>query len=142
MEFVCDVSGGRTWFRIETEAEAAEESRLMRHAVEKHFRRAREEASQSFNPAGVPYIEQDIRRATHIRRVTPAFLTLRDPEGVALVTAMLPSVKQNDLAFRPVIVGQGNSDPYPKHGDAIGALAKHFGITLDRMRCYPYHRTY
>ena len=139
MRFVCDVAGGQTWFRIETEAEAAQESQLMRHAVEKHFRRAYEEASQSFNPAGVPYIEQDIVRAAHIRRTMPVFVTLRDAEGGPLVTAMLPP-KQADMAFRPVVVGQGNSDPYPAHGDAIDALAKHFGITLDRARCYPYRR--
>ena len=48
MRFVCDAAGRKAWFRIETEAEAAQESELMRHAVEKHFRRAREQASQSY----------------------------------------------------------------------------------------------
>jgi len=140
MQFVCDAVGGRTWFRIETEAEAARESELMRHAVEKHFRRAYEDASQSYSPAGVPYIEQDIGRAAHIRRAMPVFLTLRDAEGQPLVTAMLPPEKRTDLMFRPIVVGQGNSDPYPQHGDAIDALGRHFGITLDRARCYPYRR--
>jgi hypothetical protein len=140
MQFVCDVAGGRTWFRIETEAEAAQESELMRHAVEKHFRRAYEQASEAYCPVGVPYIEQDIRRRAHIRRVMPMFLTLRDDEGRALVTAMLPSAAQADLAFRPVVVGQKNSDPYPEHGDAIDALGRHFGIKLDRAYCYPYRR--
>ncbi len=50
MRFVCDAEGGKTWFRIETEAEAARESELMRHAVEKHFRRAHEQASQAYGP--------------------------------------------------------------------------------------------
>jgi hypothetical protein len=140
MRFICDVAGRRTWFQIETEAEAAQESELMRHAVEKHFRRAYEEASQSYSPVGVPYIEQDIWRAAHIQRAMPMFLTLRDEEGRALVTAMLPAAKQTDPMFRPVVVGQGNSDPYPEHGSAIDALAKHFGIMLDRARCYPYRR--
>ena len=45
MRFVCDAAGGKAWFRIEAEAEAAKESELMRHAVEKHFRRAYEQAS-------------------------------------------------------------------------------------------------
>jgi hypothetical protein len=29
MDYVCDVPGGKTWFRIETEAEAIRESALM-----------------------------------------------------------------------------------------------------------------
>jgi hypothetical protein len=141
MQFVCDVSGGRTWFRIETEAEAARESELMHHAVEKHFCRAREQAAQSWNPAGIPFIEQDIGRAAHIRRCMPVFLTLRDAEGAALVTAMLPPAERSAQAFRPILVGPDNSDPYPAHGDAIDALAAHVGIPLDRASCYPYRRS-
>ena len=34
MRYVCDAPGGKTWFRIETEAEAVAESETMRHAVE------------------------------------------------------------------------------------------------------------
>jgi hypothetical protein len=34
MRYVCDAPNGKTWFRIETEAEAATESETMRHAVE------------------------------------------------------------------------------------------------------------
>ena len=138
MRFICDAAGGQTWFQIENGAEAAQDSELMRHAVEKHFQRAYEEASQSYDPAGIPYIEQGIRRATHIQRAMRMFFTLRDDQGRALVTAMLPAAKQSDLTSRPVVVGQGNSDPYPEHGNAIDALARHFGITLDRARCYPY----
>ena len=89
MRFVCDAAGRKAWFRIETEAEAARESELMRHAVEKHFRRAHEQASQGYRPAPGPYVEQDIGRAAHIRRAMPVFLTLRDAEGTALATAML-----------------------------------------------------
>ena len=36
MQFVCDAPP-KTWFRIETEGEAALESRAMDHAVEKDF---------------------------------------------------------------------------------------------------------
>ncbi|TCZ64844.1 hypothetical protein [Roseicella aquatilis] len=140
MQFICDVAQGQAWFRIETEAEATRESELMRHAVEKHFRRAREEALHSFNPAGVPFIEQDIMRASHVRRMMPIFLTLRDAEGAALVTAMLPPTGQKDPGFRPILVGPGNSDPYPGHAAAIAALGRHFGIMLDRALCYPYRR--
>ena len=51
-----------------------------------------------------------------IQRVMPMFLTLRDAEGKALVTAMLPPAGQNEHQFRPIIVGHGNADPYPEHG--------------------------
>ena len=141
MRFVCDAAGGKAWFRIETEAEAARESELMRHAVEKHFRRAHEQASQGYRPAPGPYVEQDIGRAAHIRRAMPVFVTLRDAEGNALATAMLPQpAGQDSLACSPMVVGPGNGDPYPEHGDAISALGRHFGLTLDRARCYPYRR--
>jgi hypothetical protein len=140
MEFVCDVADGKAWFRIETEPEAVQESELMEHAVEKHFRRARAEASLSYVPAGLPYVEQDIGRAAHIRRTMPMFLTLRDGDGTALATAMLPPAGRTETSFRPVVVGRGNGDPYPEHGGAIEALGRHFGIRLDRDRCYPYRR--
>ena len=140
MRFVCDAPGHKTWFQIETEAEAAQESELMRHAVEKHFRRAYEQAAQTYRPAPGPFIEQDIGREAYIRRTMPMFLTLRDADGTALVTAMLPPEGREDRSFTPIIVGHGNSDPYPEHGDAIRALAGHFRLSLDRARCYPYHR--
>jgi hypothetical protein len=70
----------------------------------------------------------------------PLFLTLRDGEGNALVTAMLPPVGQDERALRPIIVGAGNDDPYREHGEAIRVLAKHYGLTLDPGRCYPYRR--
>jgi hypothetical protein len=142
MQFVCDAAGRKAWFRIETEAEAAQESELMRHAVDKHFRRAFEEASQGYRPVPGPYVEQDIGRAAHIRRAMPVFLTLRDAEGTALATVMVPQQFGRDaLACNPMVVGPGNSDPYLEHGEAIRALGQHFGLTLDRARCYPYRRT-
>ena len=64
-----------------------------------------------------------------------------DPLVAAPVAAaMLPPEGQDERAFRPIIVGSGNSDPYPEHGDAIAALAEHLGLTLDPARCYPYRR--
>lgn len=140
MKYVCDAPGNRTWFRLETEAEAAAESRLMRHAVEKHFRAAWAKAEASFVPGSSRYIEREIGRAAHIQREMPLFLTLRNAEGEALVTAMLPPRGQPDPDFRPIIVAQGNADPYPQHADAIRALGDHFGLELDRGRCYPYQR--
>ena len=48
MEYVCDAPGGRTWFRLVSEGEAAMESEVMRHAVEKYFRREWAKAAESF----------------------------------------------------------------------------------------------
>ena len=42
MQYISDTPDGKTWFRIETEGEAAAESTIMNHAVEKHFGRPRE----------------------------------------------------------------------------------------------------
>ena len=142
MQFVCDTAGGKAWFKIETEAEAAQESELMRHAVEKHFRRAQEQASQTYRPPPGPFVEQDIGRCAHVRRTMPVFLTLRDGEGNALATAMLPPrhAGRDVPAIDPVVVGPANSDPYPEHGDAIRTLSTHFGVAIDRSRCYPYGR--
>ena len=140
MQFVCDAAGQKTWFRIETEAEAAQESELMRHAVEKHFRRAHERASEAYTPPPGPFVEQDIGRAAHVRRAMPVFLTLRGGDGEPLATAMLPPAGRSDPGFSPIVVGPANGDPYPEHGGAIEELGRHFGLTLDRARCYPYRR--
>lgn len=139
MKFICDTPDRKTWFRIETEFEAQRESELMRHAVQKHFRRAWEDAKLSYRPApATPYIERDIGLNDHIQRHMPMFLTLRDAEGNGLATAMLPPGARGTAGFRIIIVGRGNSDPYPTEGQAIAALAKEFNLTLDRERCFPY----
>lgn len=139
MQFVCDAPPN-AWFRIETATEAAFESRDMNHAVEKHFKQAYEEAATSYMPPPGRVIEQNIGLKAHIQRVMPLFLTLRDGEGKALVTAMLPPQGKDDRSFRPIIVGAGNSDPFIDYGEAIRILGEHFGLTLDRVRCYPYRR--
>ncbi|HEX3990097.1 MAG TPA: hypothetical protein VHX39_02865, partial [Acetobacteraceae bacterium] len=145
MEYVCDAPNNRTWFRLLTEGEAIAESQDMRHAVEKHYRRERERAIDSFHPLTSVFIEQDIGKEDHIRRAMPLFLTLRDEDGKALVTAMLPAKGKGAQGLGVpsggcIIVGPANADPYPGHADAIAALADHFGITLDRASCYPYRR--
>ena len=71
----------------------------------------------------------------------PLFLTLRTAEGAALVTAMLPPGGRYDPAFRIIIVGPENQDPYPEHSEAIRKLGEHFGLSLERVRCYPYAGT-
>lgn len=139
MQFVCDAPGGRTWFRLDTEAEAEAESSQMRHAVDKYFRRTHAVARESFRaPLGAPTFEQEIGLKDHIARVSPLFLTLRADDGEPLATAMLPPGGRNQANFRTIIVGPENSDPYPAHADAIEALATHFGLTLKREECFPY----
>lgn len=138
MQFVCDAPGRRAWFRIETEAEAAAESEVMRHAVEKHFRREREAAVQKYQPTAANYIERDIGLAAHVQRSMPLFLTLREHDGTPLATAMLPPEGKESDGFRMIIVGPANADPFAAHDEAIQVLAKHFGLTLTKERCFPY----
>jgi len=140
MKYVCDAPGDKTWFRIETEAEAASESDAMRHAVEKFFRKEQEKATQTFQPSSKINFEQEIGLKAHIQREMPLFLTLRDDEGNPLVTAMLPPGGHDDRSFRPIIVGMAHADPYVDYADSIRALGQHFGLTLERGRCYPYRR--
>src|SRR5579872_5275218 len=115
MKYICDAPKGQTWFRIETEAEAASESDLMRHAVEKFFRKEHEKAAQTYQPISKVFFEQEIGLKAHIQREMPIFLTLRDDEGTPLVTAMLPPGGHDDRSFRPIIVGMSNADPYLEH---------------------------
>jgi hypothetical protein len=138
MEYVCDGPNDVTWFRLMTEAEAVAESEEMRHAVEKHYRRERERAGESFRPLSSVYIEQDIGKEAHIQRSMPMFLTLRDMDGNGLATAMLPPGGKSGGAC--IIVGPGNADPYIDNADAIKSLGDHFGLSLDRAHCYPYRR--
>ena len=140
MQFVCDAPDGKTWFRIETEGEAALESQAMNHAVEKYFLRDRDRAVQSFTPAQPNSIESYIGLEAHIQRAMPIYLTLRDREGNALATAMLPPGGQGDPKHQIIIVGPGNTDPYAAHEQAIRALGGHYGIKLERALCYPYGR--
>jgi hypothetical protein len=140
MKYICDAPGNRTWFRIETEAEAVNESDIMQHAVEKYFRKERERAAHSYQPTSTVFIEQEIGLNAHLQREMPLFLTLRNDDGTALVTAMLPPRGREDPGFRPIIVGSRNNDPYTDHADAIRALGQHFRIALDRARCFPYRR--
>lgn len=140
MEYVCDADGGKTWFRIETEVEADQESELMDHAVAKHFRRAQETATASYQPTSTVFIEQNIGLKAHLQRAMPLFLTLRNNNGDGLATAMLPPGGKGGSSYKIIVVGKGNRDPYPEHGDAIKLLAAHYGLSLDRETCFPYSR--
>ena len=138
MQYICDAGGRRTWFRIESEAEALAESEAMRHAVEKYFRRERDAAVKSYKPLTGNCIERDIGLSAHVQRTMPLFLTLREHDGTPLATAMLPPGGKDAGGFRTIVVGPANADPFGNHDEAIQALAKHFGLTLTRERCYPY----
>jgi hypothetical protein len=139
MRYVCDAPGGATWFRIETEAEAEAESALMRHSVDKYFRRYEAAARESFRaPAGAPTFEQAIGLKDHVGRTMPVFLTLRSDAGEGLATAMLPPQGRNQVNFRIIVVGPDNADPYATHERAIEVLAQHYGLSLPREECFPY----
>ena len=140
MQFIVDAPNRNAWFRIETEAEAETESRELNHAVEKYFRREREKALTSYQPTSQSFIERDIGLSAHVARAMPLFLTLRASDGTPLATAMLPPDGKDDPDFRIIIVGHSNADPYPAEGEAIEALGKHYGLALDRARCFPYAR--
>lgn len=135
MKFVCS-SGDKTWFSMESEHEAAQETALMEHAVEKYFCIAYARAKASYAPGAG--IERDIGLKAHIARSMPLFLTLRDGEGNGLATAMLPPNGVPDPSFSCIIVGPKNADPYPQNAAAIEALAQYYKISLPRQRCYPY----
>lgn len=139
MRYVCDAPGGATWFRFETEAEAEAEAALLRHAVDKHYRRFDAAARESYRaPPGVPSFEQAIGLKDHVARVMPLFLTLRASDGEGLATAMLPPEGRNQVNFRIVIVGVENADPYENYAPAIEALARHYGLDLPRETSFPY----
>jgi hypothetical protein len=138
MKYICDAPGGRTWFRIEAEEEARQESALMQHSLQRHFLAERDKARQSFRPQSNVSFEQEIGLKAHLQREMPLFLTLRDEDGTPLVTAMLPPAGQQPRPGKPVILGRGNTDPYIRYASSILALARHLRMTLDRARCYPY----
>jgi hypothetical protein len=127
MRFVCDAAGRKTWFGIETEAEAARESELMRHAVEKHFRRAHEQASQAYRPrAGGPSFEQDIGRAGAHPPGHAGVPDAADGDGDALATRDAPASAgggADNLVCSPMVVGPGNADPTRSTGRPYGTSA-------------------
>ncbi|MBT3371723.1 MAG: hypothetical protein HOA08_12945 [Rhodospirillaceae bacterium] len=141
MKFVCDAGNGKTWFRMETEVEADQESALMQHAVAKHFRLAKDKATASYKPTSTVYIEQNIGLEAHLQRQMPLFLTLRDRDGTGLATAMLPPAGNEIPGFRTIVVGPDNSDPYKDQSEAIQVLGQNFGLALERADCFPYRQT-
>jgi hypothetical protein len=117
MKFVCDAFHGRTWFRIETDAEAEAETALMRHAVGKHFKLAQDRARQSYRPG--PGLERDIGLKGHLLKRTPLFLTLRDDEEQAQQRCCL---KAERSWFCTIIAGPSADLRIPC--DAIATLGR------------------
>ena len=101
MQYVCD-AGSKTWFRLETGAEAERESRDMEHAVGKYFNQAHQLAVESYVPPPTMHsFEQKIGLKAHIQRAMPLFLTLRDNSGVALQRPCCrPAVEKNGRSDR------------------------------------------
>src|SRR5260370_28901242 len=112
----------------------------MSHTAEKYFCRDREKVVQSWRSERPNAIERDIGLEAHVQREMPLFLTLRDREGIALTTAMLPPGGKDRGGFRIIIVAASTADPYPQQAAALAPLGAHFGLTLDRDRCFPYGR--
>jgi hypothetical protein len=141
MQYVCDAPGNKTWFRIETESEAALESQAMRHALEHHFVAERERAVAKYRarPA-LTGIARDIGLEAYALRAMPQFLTLRDSEGTPLASAMLPAEARDAGLFRPTIVGPGYADAYAAHDGAIAALETRFGLSLRRECHNPFEK--
>jgi hypothetical protein len=73
-------------------------------------------------------------------RVGPAGRGRLKPLSSTLATAMLGTASPPGLTTRAIVVGPNNNDPYPEHEHAIRKLGEHFGVELDRLRCYPYSR--
>ncbi|MBS0469868.1 MAG: hypothetical protein JSR60_02265 [Proteobacteria bacterium] len=139
MQYVCDAPGRKTWFRIETDGEATLESEAMQHGVDNHFRDSRTQAAASYRPArNLHPIERDIGLKAHIAHRMPIFLTLREHDGTALATAILPPDAKPDPDFAPMIVGPQYSDPKSSQADAIAALEKHFGLNLETAGHNPF----
>jgi hypothetical protein len=131
MEFVCDAPGGKTWFRIETEGEAAIETTDTNNPVETYFCDERKAAAKAYRPSPrLSFIERDIGLNAHLSRTMPLFLTLRDRAGAPLATAVLPPGGRDDARFLATIVAPDSGDPFPSQGAAIAALEKHFGLAL------------
>lgn len=138
MKYICDVPGGRTWFRLESEAEAERESARMQHGVAVRFHDERARAIRSYRAQSAASAGGSLPLERHVRIAMPIFLSLRDREDAALVTAMLAHGSPDHPEAELVIVGKGDTDPYPDHGRAIAALSDRLGIDLDRARCFPF----
>jgi hypothetical protein len=70
----------------------------------------------------------------------PVFLTLRDWEGNALATAMLPPDGKDRGGSRIIIVAASNADPYPEQDAAIAALERISASNSIATVYFPYSR--
>ena len=141
MRYVCDAPDRTVWFRIETEGEAFLESLSTQGAVAVFFREERQRALTSYRPrAGLSFIERDIGLEAHIQSTMPLFLTLRDHEGAALVTAILPASGKDNGNYPIFVWGAPGIDPYESHAKALEILEKRFELSIVDQSdvCYMY----
>jgi len=133
MQYVCEAPGRKVWFRIESSAEAALESAVMKNAIEFQYENAHRAAIQTYQPSSrLHFVERDIGLKSHIARTMPMFLTLRDGEGKHLVNAVLPPCGREDDTFACRIVGPGGMDALTAEADAVEVLEKHFGLSVHK----------
>jgi hypothetical protein len=124
----------KTWFRIETEAEAFQNRRpwTMRW---RYFNRPGAGRCRLRSTGRAPRHRAEHRPERTSERV-PIFSPCATTRAT-LATAMLPPTGQTEREFRPCCGTQ--PDPirvYRGHQ----ALGKHCGLTLDPVRCFPYRR--
>ena len=123
MQYVCDAPDGKTWFRIETAEEAAKESALMNHAVEKHFRQQWDAAATSFKPASNVYIEQNIGLKSHVQREMPLAHSPKKAQGCLIRTATW--VRVFHFAHPREMLAQAWSRPTASRSERATFLPEH-----------------
>ena len=116
-------------------------SETMRHAVEKYFRKEQDKATQSFRPISKVYFEQEIGLKAHIQREMPLFLTLRDDgRHAARYRDAAARAGATTAAFARSSSGPAMPIPIRSRAMRFARSAQHYGMTLERARCYPYRR--
>ncbi len=111
MQYVCESSKGRIWFRIETDAGGRSRDAADAPCRGNHFRRERKRARNPTRPA--PGLERDIMLKAHLARTTPLFLTLRADDGSGLATAMLRPGQARGLISRSSLSAPKPPTPIP-----------------------------
>ena len=133
MQYVCDAPGRRAWFRIETEGEASLEAQDMGHSLDYFFRHERDTATRAYAPLRtLSFIERDIGLSAHLTRTMPIFLTLRESDGTAVASALLPQ-DPDQLSIAARVIGPGDNDAFREQREALQALEKHLGKKLRRQ---------
>ena len=84
------------------------------------------------------FLEQEIGLKDHVQRGgLPLFLTLRDEDGVGLVTAMVPPEGREERGFR-CHPGRPRRPNPRRRASPMLRWASRLGVALTPARCYPY----